>query len=465
MNLTRGIDESRRPAGRILIVSYWFQPALSVASIRTGKLAKHLRDRGWDVRVLAAAATGAPETLPLDIPREIVTYAPWIQVDQYLQNALQRLSLKRPAAPPASTPDASATHDPEEARQRSRLRNAARAIYQEIVRWPDNRAGWLKPAAEAGDNLVASWRPDVIFATSPPPTSLVLADRLARKHGIPWVAEFRDLWSDHPYYEYSAVRRWFERAWDQRVVSRASAIVTVSPIWQPRLEARYGRPTTIAMNGFVADDFPEQPPVAPETSGPLRIVYTGHIYRGHRDPTALFRALRKVGAAPTDVVVEFIGTENKGLFALSAAEGVADLVRVYEPVSYRRALELQLHADVLLHLQWCDPKEVGTIAGKIFDYLYTRRPILGIALEDSVVAKMIHERNAGLVTNDVAKIAERLDGWLREKHAGGIAPLPESASRGLERALQFEKIRSLLAGILKRTPQAADAPAAFARSD
>lgn len=450
MNVTREIDGPKRRANRVLIVSYWFPPFLAVASIRMGKLAKHLHDRGWDVRVLSAHGT-SPASLPIEIPREQVTHTSWSEVDRYLEGAIARWRPKRAKAQPAAT-EGGVPHDPE-ARKRSWARRAARRIYQEVMRWPDNRAGWLKPATEAGDKLVASWRPDVIFATSPPATSLVLADRLSRRHGVPWVAEFRDLWSDHPYYEYSRIRRFFERIWDQRVLTRASAIVTVSPVWQPRLEARYGRPTIVAMNGFVADDFPEQPPVAPETSGPLRIVYTGHIYRGHRDPTPLFRALRSIGATPSDVIVEFIGTENKGLYALSAAEGVADLVRVEEPVSYRRALELQLHADVLLHLQWCDPKEVGTIAGKIFDYLFTRRPILGIALEDSVVAGMIHEREAGLVTSDVAKIAEQIRAWMEEKRSGGIAPLPASASAGLERAVQFEKIRALFSRIVERAPR------------
>jgi hypothetical protein len=256
------------------------------------------------------------------------------------------------------------------------------------------------------------------------------------------------LWTDNPYYEYSALRRAFERSWEERVVKRAAAIVTVSPTWQPHIEARYGRPTIVAMNGVVAADFPETPPVAPETSGPLRIVYTGHIYPGYRDPAPLFRALGGLAATPSDVVVEFIGSHTDSVRRLAAQHCVADLIRVKDPVSYRRALEAQLHADVLLHLQWCDPREVGTIAGKIFEYLFTRRPILGIALEDSIVAQMIHDRNAGLVTNDVEKIAARIHGWIEEKRAGGVAPLPAAASAGLERDVQFEKIRSLLALIV-----------------
>jgi hypothetical protein len=98
-------------------------------------------------------------------------------------------------------------------------------------------------------------------------------------------------------------------------------------------------------------------------------------------------------------------------------------------------------------MQWCDPKEYGTVAGKIFDYLGARRPILGIGLEDSVVAQLVRERAAGLVTNDPLKIAKQVEAWIAQKRAGGIAALPPAASDGLERAAQFEKVRDVLARV------------------
>jgi len=449
--LAESASNAARPR-RVLIVSYWFPPFQAIAALRMGKLAKHLLDNGWDVRVLTADATDYPG-MTLEIPRERVRYTPWTDVDRTLENALGRLRAKRP--PEGASPQASHEGATKSATPSPAWRRALRNLYQECVRLPDNRAGWTRPALAEGDRLIATWRPDVIYATSPPPTSLIVADRLARKHAIPWVAEFRDLWSDNPYYEYSPVRHAFERVWDQRVLTRAAAIVTVSPVWQPRLEARYGRPVITAMNGFVPEDLPKRPPVEPEATGPLRIVYTGHIYHGRRDPTPLFAALREAKVTPADVVVEFIGSGVDEVERLAAQTGVLDLVHVLPPVEYRDSLGVQLHADILLHLQWCDPREEGTIAGKLFDYLAARRPILGIALEDSIAAKLIRERAAGLVTNDPAKIAAQLAKWLAEKRAGGVPPLPAAASEGLERAAQFEKIALLLANVTDKSVRTA----------
>jgi hypothetical protein len=145
--------------------------------------------------------------------------------------------------------------------------------------------------------------------------------------------------------------------------------------------------------------------------------------------------------------VEFVGTQDKAIHDIAERFGVTNLVRVHPPVPYTQALDYQLRADVLLHMQWCDPKEYGTVAGKIFDYLGARRPILGIGLEDSVVAQLVRERAAGLVTNDPLKIAKQVEAWIAQKRAGGIAALPPAASDGLERAAQFEKVRDVLARV------------------
>ena len=437
-------------ARRVLIVSYWFAPYSTIAAVRASKLAKFLSDQGWDVRVLTAEATDQDTTLQLEIARSSVVYTPWDPVGRRLEEfrawvgkLIGRNSKERqPANPAAIAPAAGDAKPP------SFIRNALSTAYHDIIEWPDNRAGWRKHALAAGMDIMKTWRPDVIYATAPPATALVVADRLSQNTGIPWVAEMRDLWTDHPYYEHSRFRLAIERIWDRRVLSRAAAIVTVSPGWRQRLIDRYRRPVVVAMNGFVADDFPIPPPAMPETTGPLRIVFTGHIYTGYRDPSPLFDALRRLRLRPDEVVVEFVGARDKAVRDLADRYGLTEHVRVHAPVPYKRALEFQLRADVLLHMQWCDPKEQGTIAGKIFDYLGARRPILGIALEDCVVAELVRDRNAGLVTNDPLKIAKQIEDWIAEKRRGGISPLQPAASQGLERSVQFEEVRSLLENVV-----------------
>ena len=100
----------------------------------------------------------------------------------------------------------------------------------------------------------------------------------------------------------------------------------------------------------------------------------------------------------------------------------------------------QVDADVLLHLQWDDPKEAGTIGGKLFEYLGARRPVLCLGYEYGSVAQIVGERGAGIVANDPDIIARQLRRWLTEKRTGGVPALPDAAAAGLTRAEQFDKL-------------------------
>lgn len=430
---------------RILLVSYLFPPYAGIGSLRIGKLSKFLTERGWDVRVLACAS-GEAKSLPLEIDEARVVYTPWFEVDHALDGIIPKWyrQQQQPAASTAEAGSTGAAKPTAAPAEESRMRLALRKLYMELVRWPDNRIGWLPHAVKAGSRLIEDWRPDVIYASAPPFTSLLVADRLADRFGIPWIAEFRDLWLDHPYYSYSPPRRAVEQIWERRVLGRARAMVTVSPPWARLLERKYAKPTALIMNGYVPEDFPEPPPLPPQTEGPLRIIYTGHIYEGYRDPTPLFQAMAMLGEDRGSVHVEFIGTSNETLLPLARRCQVEDLITVRPPIPYREALRVQMEADVLLHLQWNDPKEEGTISGKLFEYVAARRPILGIGYEAGSVAQIVKDHQAGLICNEPAGIAEALRDWLRQKRAGGIPPLPESAPVGLSRSEQFEKLEKFL---------------------
>src|SRR5690606_28627734 len=135
-------------------------------------------------------------------------------------------------------------------------------------------------------------RADLIYATVPPLTGLLVARRLARRFRIPWIAEFRDLWIDHPYYEAPAWRHRLEKLQQDRTVGEAAALVTVSEAWRDVLKNRFGKPVATILNGFDPDDYPPEPPATPATSNQLTISYTGTLYPGRRDPTPVFRAIR-----------------------------------------------------------------------------------------------------------------------------------------------------------------------------
>jgi hypothetical protein len=430
---------------KILLVSYYFAPANTMGALRITRLASFLIRRGHDVRVLTALDPGPPPTLDGDFPDERV-----LRTAQFDINWLpRRLATWRRAS--GSTPETSdtwAVADENPRRRGAGMLRGASTLYTNAINWPDALVGWLPYAWSAGRILFRTWRPDLIYASSPPPTSLLLGKLLAARCGVPWIAEFRDRWSDDPYYAKPAWRQTLEARLEHWLVVSTRAIVTVSEPWAKRYAEAYGKPVLVVLNGFDPDDYARHESKGAVDSPFLEIAYTGGIYRGRRDPTPLFRALALMPEGSRDVRVHFYGTDPEHVLPLARELGLADRALVHPHVPRAQAAAVQQQADVLLLMQWDDPREQGNLPGKLFEYLGARRPILGVGLEDGVPATIIRERAAGCFANDPTQIAAQLAAWLDTKRRLGQVPtLPPEASAGFTRAEQFAALERLFAAM------------------
>ena len=440
---------------KILLLSFYFPPFNTIGAVRVGKLAKHLGVQGHDIRVVAADNLAIPKTLPLDVPVDRVLYTPWLNINR-LPEDLARIRRRLLGPHPEVNPE-TGRHEPNlrsgqyslrETRPSAALR-AMDDLYRNLLNWPDNKAGWLPPALSGSRRYLADWSPDLIYASSPPPTSLVLGHLLSRRLGAPWVAEFRDRWSDDRYYPRPAWRMGLERRLERHIVSSAAGIVSVSEPWAENYRAKYAKPTAVIYNGIDLEDGDNEPGEGSPDSPYLRLVYTGGIYPGMRDPTPVFRALQLLDAEGDNVRMEFFGTEPGHVFPLAERYGVEKLITVRPHIPFKESMAVQRQGDILLLMQWNDPSEQGNIPGKLFEYLAARRPILGLGLETGVSASIIRDRCAGVFTNDPQAIADCLTAWLvRKRTAGHIAPLPESVQVGFSRAEQFGKLETFLSGVL-----------------
>jgi len=433
---------------KVLIVSFWFPPSNRVGAIRVGKLARYLDRHGHETRVLTADII-EDRSLPLEIPREHV-YSEYRRRSDWLDPVV-RLFRRRPATAPGASGE---VFEVEGKAPGKPAWEWLQLQYYGLIHIPDERTDWIKTAVPTGRRLIEEWRPDIIFASAPPLTGLIIAGRLGRAFNIPWVADFRDLWVDNPYYGDSEPgwRRPVDAMLERRMVRSAAALVTVSPNWAEQLCRRHGKAAEVVYNGYAEEDFPE-PPLREDQGEVLTIRYTGSIYPGFRDPSPVFAA---IGLLPdtlrSRVMVEFFGDASGEVLALAARHRVRDRVGVWPPVPYPRALELQMEEDILRLFQWNDKRDEGNLPGKIFEYLYARRPILFIGYEQGVAASLIRERGAGLVSNMPERIRDQLQAWLKDKQAGRLKRLDPSVSRGLSRDDQFRKLEHLFIKILNEQP-------------
>ena len=451
---------------RVMLVSFVFPPHNVIGAVRVGKLAKYLTRFGHDVRVLTALDPPFPKDLALEIPADLVTHTPWARVDRPLRAAVSLASRirSRSGREPRATnghgyessngngnghgAESNGVHAP--ATSRSSALGWLAERYQDFVYIPDDNIGWLPSATAAGLRMAREFRPQVIFASGKPWTSLVVAHRVATRSGVPWIAEFRDPWGSNPYDASSRFRQHVDDWLSRRIVRSASGVVTVSPPLAAVYAEKYQKPSSVVMSGYDDED---QPAAAPSNGladdGRLWIVHAGTFY-AQRDLTPLVRAIHTLGDRARRVRVSLVGAEPAGVQSalnLAAALGVADSFELSTMVSRGESLRIQRAADVLLLAMWNDPREYTFLPGKLFEYVGARRPILLVGLVTGAAAELVKTRLLGVALDSADDIALWLGARLAEKaRLGRTAAPPASAREGLA----FEAQARRLEGFLER---------------
>lgn len=304
--------------------------------------------------------------------------------------------------------------------------------------------GFTRRMLAAAEQLVASEKFDVIWSTWYPGPVHYVASQLARRHGLPWVADFRDI----PDQSFSPYRLRYTLKREVQLCRWAKAITTVSQPLADTLARRYQAPVHVVLNGFDPDDYPVGEGVDADK---FTICYTGIIY-SHRDPRPVFAALDRLAEAGDldlqDVRVVFYGTPRVQIGPLLEGYRCGGSVECHDRIPFAEVVRCQQRAAVLLSLSTADV--AGIMTSKIFNYLAARRPILDVPGGD-VTRQLLNETQAGRSAASTAEIAGVLRDWYKEwKRTGTVAyrGIPERVARYSHkgRAEQFAHIFESVAG-------------------
>lgn len=420
----------QRPTMRVLIVASLFPPENTISALRLGKFAKYLAAFGDRVEVVTRIPPSAPPDQSAESdPFRVTRYPdPLARVERAVK----------------ATTKSGARPNPTARFRDSLIFTRTRRRATRALTWPDRFIFWAAVSLYKSRN--ADLHPDVIVASGPPLSALLVGSVLARRYGCPWVADYRDLLAFGTYSESGRLRTRVERALEKRVVRSASEIVTVSAPLARDLEKVFGKEVHVVKNGYDPADFPAengQEGSRPH-SGELCITYCGEIYPGKRDPSPLFAAMAQLDAAGTPVHARFYGSGAETLRGLVDQHSVGHLVELNPRIPHAESLAIQRRSDVLLLLMWDDPREEGVYSGKIFEYLGARRPILMLGYEHGVAADLVVTRGAGVVANAPDDIASALRIWAGEHARAGISDLPPTVALGLTRRDQTQRLRQIL---------------------
>ncbi len=280
-----------------------------------------------------------------------------------------------------------------------------------VINYPDGDKGWKSFAVKAADEVFQQEKIDVIFSCSSPVTSHIIAWELKKKFDVPWVADLRDLWSQNHNYGYGTLRRLIDKRLEQKTLSNADVLITVSPIWAEKLSVLHnGKVTYTITNGFDPATL-NSPPA--DLTAKFTITYTGNIYEGKQDTSKLFTALRDLISDgtinPKDVEVKFFGSKILWLDKEIEQYGLQDIVKQYGKVTQQNAIEKQRESQLLFLLNWEDQQEIGWYPLKIFGYLAAQRPILATGGHgNDEIKKILMETKSGVYCKTIEEIKSNL---------------------------------------------------------
>jgi len=288
-----------------------------------------------------------------------------------------------------------------------------------FIVYPDEQKHWQPFGVETGYKLLQKEKFDALISSAGPVTAHLIAKELKERSGIPWIADFRDLWTQNHYYQYGMFRRRIERRLELKTLAKADALVTVSePLAKKLGSLHYGKRVFVIPNGFDPDDVKSAP-----LTKKFTITYTGQLYQGKRDPESLLRALYEMigeGEIEKDTIeVRFFGPLQYWLDQEIKSYRLEEVVRQQGVVPREVALEKQRESQILLLLNWDDPDECGVYTGKIFEYLAAKRPILALGGPDGVVSQLLQETGAGVHIKNVDALKQFLRNCYEEYQATG----------------------------------------------
>ncbi len=420
---------------RILLIAYRFPPQGGSGVQRPAKMVRTWVGDGHDVTVLTSPAHTVPvqdAELLSEVPSsvEVVTAA-----DRSLARLLARWR-ERVRGTPAGALDLPLRY--------------AQAVVQTFMT-PDPHAGWLVPGMLAAGRIVGSDRPDVIVATGPPWSPVVAGAVTARRHGIPFVIDYRDPWSAT---YFNKPDRLFPRILNPHlerwVVGGADGVMAAHREVLRRLRPLFGADAPICMwvpNGYDPDDI--HPDVSIDTDC-FTLTYTGS-FLNLRNPRVLIETLDRLLADgtvdPERFRLHLAGNVSMATRYATPGGPLARAMRVDGYVSHSESVRLLQKSTANLILEIGVGGRNYHSPGKVYEVFAARRPVLLLCPEGTTThlarrmggTWVAHPERPGEIRRAVVEMVEA---W-RE---GRLARLPDPKRlRFYERAHQSRRALRLIA--------------------
>lgn len=378
---------------KVLIITYYWPPSGGSGVQRWLKFTKYLRDFNWEPVIYTPENPEIPvedSSLLKDIPEGITVLKKkiWEPYSFYKQFLGQKGE------------DKIQTGFLTEKRKPKRKEKISVWIRGNLF-IPDARKFWTGPSVKYLTTYLKKKPVDIIISTGPPHSMHLIAQGLKKKLNIPWLADFRDPWTNIDFYKDLKLTRWADKKHkkqEQLIIKEADSLIVVGSTLKKEYQNIGAKNVSVITNGYDQDDYMDNDVCLDKK---FSIMHAGTITFS-RNPTEFWLVLSELVNEyqdfAEDLEIKLIGKIDLSVNENIIRLGLEKFVVKTNYLSHKEAIREQKKSHVLFLPINNTQNAKGIITGKLFEYLAAGRPVLGIGPVDGDAAEIINDTKAGMIS-------------------------------------------------------------------
>lgn len=395
---------------KVLVITYYWPPSGGAGVQRSLKFVKYLSQMGFSPIVLTVDQTKA--SYPLNdhsLMKEVPAHLKVVRT-----NSFEPLNILSSLIGKKNVPYGGFANANKESKK------------QKLLRWvrgnffiPDARVGWIKYAFEEAKRIIREEKIDCVYISSPPHSSQLIGLKLKKEFpAVRWVADLRDPWTDIYYYKdllHGERAKKKDAQFEKRVLEESDSIIVVSePIKYSFLKKSVliiPDKIQVLPNGYDESDFKTDVENSKDT---FTITYVGTMADSYH-PEIFFNVFKKIVTQYSDQKIrfKFIGDAPWPLKKMVDELGLESYCEWGGHISHDEAVTEMQKANALLLIIPDTEGAKGILTGKLFEYLGSKRFIIGIGPKHGDAAAILRECNAGEMFERTEE--KEMYSWMIEK--------------------------------------------------
>jgi len=273
---------------------------------------------------------------------------------------------------------------------------------------PDARKYWVKPSVQFLKEYLKSNNVDAIVTSGPPHSMHLIALKLRKTIDIPWLADFRDPWTNIDFYKDLLLTSWADRKHhklEKGILQKADAISVISNTMAEDMQKLYNRQYEVITNGYDIEANISNVVIDKKFS----IVHIGSLVKT-RNPEILWTVLKHLITNESlqhfenkkftnDLEIKLVGKVDYSVKESIKKYDLEKYVTYIDYLPHDEVAKVQQQSQVLLLLLNNTHNAKMILTGKFFEYMVAKRPILCIGPIDGDASKILNSTNSGLISD------------------------------------------------------------------